>query len=416
MAQHPTMNPSRYPQLHLAYCQNIHPGETWREHLGALQEKATRVRTALHSAGLLSEGAPFGLGLRLSAHAAAELQTEACLNQGRVLFDSESLYPFSINGFPYGKFHRGPVKQNVYAPDWRSTERLEYTVHLANALAAWLPEGSSGSISTVPGSYAAWIQNRQAESEIAAMLGTAVCHLARLEHETDRLIHLGLEPEPDCFLETTPQTIAFFRGTLREGALPVIEKTLGTSREQAEALLKRHLGVCFDTCHVALQFEDPATALRAYRDAGILISKIQLSAALQTKATADACKALAQFQEPTYLHQVKARHTDGTLGTWPDLPDAIEALSLPNALSTVDELRVHFHVPLFISPNAPLASTASTLDDAFWGVVGSGICEHLEIETYTFDVLPPDVHPGDIIQSIVEEYRWVLHKLNNAQR
>ncbi|MEI6873095.1 MAG: metabolite traffic protein EboE, partial [Verrucomicrobiota bacterium] len=367
------MNPSRYPQLHLAYCQNIHPGETWHEHLGALQEKATGVRTALNSAGLLPYGAPFGLGLRLSAHAAAELQAEPNLNQGRVLFESETLYPFSINGFPYGKFHRGPVKQNVYAPDWRSTERLEYTVNLANALAAWLPRGSAGSISTVPGSYAAWIHNKEAESEMAKMLGTAVCHLARLERETDRLIHLGLEPEPDCFLETTAQTIAFFQGTLPEGALPVIKKTLGTSLEQAEALLRRHLGVCFDTCHVALQFEDPATALCAYRDAGILISKIQISAALRTKATPDACKALAQFQEPTYLHQVKALRTNGTLATWPDLPNAIEALSLPAALNALEELRVHFHVPLFVSPKAPLASTANTLEDAFWSEVRSGI-------------------------------------------
>jgi hypothetical protein len=176
------------------------------------------------------------------------------------------------------------------------------------------------------------------------------------------------------------------------------------------------LGVCFDTCHVALQFEDPATALCAYRDAGILISKIQISAALRTKATPDACKALAQFQEPTYLHQVKALRTDGTLTSWPDLPNAIEALSLPSAFDALEELRVHFHVPLFISPNAPLASTANTLDDAFWSEVRSGICAHLEIETYTFDVLPADVHPGDIIQSVVEEYRWVLDKLNTAPR
>ena len=221
-----------------------------------------------------------------------------------------------------------------------------------------------------------------------------------------------MEPEPDCFLETTPQTLDFFQGALPEGALPVIENTLGASPSEAEALLRRHLGVCFDTCHVALQFEDPATALRAYRAAGILVSKIQLSAALRTEATPEARSGLAQFQEPTYLHQVKARRADGSLASWPDLPQALEALSSPAALEVLEELRVHFHVPLFISPNAPLASTANTLDDAFWEEVRSGICTHLEIETYTFDVLPPEVHPGAIIPSIVEEYRWVLNKLH----
>ncbi|MEI7773400.1 MAG: metabolite traffic protein EboE, partial [Verrucomicrobiota bacterium] len=273
------------------------------------------------------------------------------------------------------------------------------------------PRGSAGSISTVPGSYAPWIHNKEAESEMAKMLGTAVCHLARLERETDRRIHLGLEPEPDCFLETTAQTIAFFQGALPEGALPVIKKTLGTSLEQAEALLRRHLGVCFDTCHVALQFEEPATALRAYRDAGIRISKIQLSAALRTKASPEAITALASFQEPTYLHQVKARRENGEILSWPDLPAALAELP---STADLDELRVHFHVPLFIAPNAPLASTADTLTPAFWELVRSGICPHLEIETYTFDVLPPEVHPGDIIRSIAEEYRWVLNHLADA--
>ena len=243
---------------------------------------------------------------------------------------------------------------------------------------------------------------------MARTLGHAVAHLAAVERTTGRHVHLGLEPEPDCFLETTPQTLEFFHNTLPEGALPVLKNALGVNEPQALELLHRHLGVCFDTCHVALQFEDPAAALRAYRDAGILISKIQLSAALRTKASPGAISALAAFQEPTYLHQVKARSEDGAILSWPDLPAALAVL--PSA-AALDELRVHFHVPLFIAPTAPLASTADTLTPAFWDLVRSGICPHLEIETYTFDVLPPEVHPGDIIRSIAEEYRWVLNHL-----
>ena len=405
------MNPTCSPALHLAYCQNIHPGETWEEHFLALSEKAVAVKIALHSDGLLAPDAPFGLGLRLSAYAAKELQAEASTQQGSALFEAARLYPFSINGFPFGKFHKGPVKENVYAPDWRSADRLQYTMDLANALASWLPAGGVGSISTVPGSYATWIKEKEDALQMARTLGHAVVHLATLERTTGRLVHLGLEPEPDCFLETTPQTLEFFHNTLPEGALPILKTALGVNQTAALELLHRHLGVCFDTCHVALQFEEPATALRAYRDAGIRISKIQLSAALRTKASPEAITALASFQEPTYLHQVKARRENGEILSWPDLPAALAELP---STADLDELRVHFHVPLFIAPNAPLASTADTLTPAFWELVRSGICPHLEIETYTFDVLPPEVHPGDIIRSIAEEYRWVLNHLADA--
>ena len=199
MLQHLSMNPGRHPQLHLAYCQNIHPGETWSEHFSALKEKATGVRTALNSAGLLAPGSPFGLGLRLSAQAAAELQAAPNLSQGNALFHSEALYPFSINGFPYGKFHQGPVKQNVYAPDWRSAERLEYTVKLADALAFWLPERCAGSISTVPGSYAAWIQNKQDEHKMAETLGEPSVILPIWKKKPAGSFTLGWNPSQIAF-------------------------------------------------------------------------------------------------------------------------------------------------------------------------------------------------------------------------
>jgi hypothetical protein len=406
------MTPTAFPTLRLAYCQNIHPGETWAEHYAALAGKTLEVRKALAAEGLIPQTAAFGLGLRLSAHAANELKAENALQQGNDLFQTAALYPFSINGFPYGKFHKGPVKENVYAPDWRTQERLQYTNALADALATWLPEGESGSISTVPGSYAPWIQTQEHELEMARHLGRAVAHLAALERTTGRHIHLGLEPEPDCYLETTPQTLHFFDSTLPQGALPEIRAALQIPESKALELLRRHLGVCFDTCHVALQFEDPAASLQAYRKAGVRISKVQISAALRTQPGSEAHTALSAFQEPTYLHQVKARRSDGSLQSWPDLPLALNALSQEQ---TLEELRVHFHVPLFVSPRAPLASTADTLDEGFWSEIRSGACSHLEIETYTFDVLPPAVHPGDLVRSIVEEYRWVLGKLNAGE-
>jgi len=393
------------PQLHLTYCQNIHPGEHWAENLAALSQKTVAVKTALQ----VTE--PFGLGLRLSATAALELANQNALAEGAALFAATDMYPFSINGFPYGRFHKGPVKENVYAPDWRTSERLEYTLRLAEILGHWLPAGVEGSISTVPGSFAPWIQTREDELCMARNLGSAVAGLARLEAQTGRRIHLGLEPEPDCFLETTAQTLAFFADALPAGALPVLREQLQVGSEAALELLHRHLGVCFDTCHVALQYEDLSASLRAYRSAGVLLSKIQLSAALKAPATPEAIEALKSFREPTYLHQVKARGAHGSRKGWTDLPAGLEALPAETGL---EELRVHFHVPLFVAPRAPLASTADSLDGAFWKEVLAGACPHLEIETYTFDVLPPEVHPGDIVESIAAEYRWVLRQLEKA--
>ncbi|MEK0446584.1 MAG: hypothetical protein RLZZ399_1905 [Verrucomicrobiota bacterium] len=395
-----------YPALHLTYCQNIHPGETWAEHYGALEQKAVEVKSALGYSG------PFGLGLRLSAQAAEELQDPQNVARGAALFARHNLYPFSINGFPYGRFHRGPVKENVYAPDWRTPERFEYTVRLANVLAQWLPEGQEGSISTVPGSFGAWIRSSQDKKAMATQLGRVAAELADLERRTGRRIHLGLEPEPDCFLETTAQTLEFFAGGLPEGAIPQISDRLGVSSEAAEVLLRRHIGVCFDTCHVALQYENLADSIRSYRDAGILISKIQISAALKAPAGEAARQALLSFAEPTYLHQVKARTDVGTCIAWSDLPIALEEMP---AHPEIEEIRVHFHVPLFVAPQIPLESTASALDADFWVLVKSGICPHLEIETYTFDVLPPEVRPQDVVSSVAAEYRWVLDQISDRQ-
>lgn len=395
------------PELHLTYCQNIHPGERWAENRAALEQKAVAVKNALPAAG------PFGIGLRLSATAAADLADAAAMDGGAALFAEHDLYPFSINGFPYGRFHKGPVKENVYAPDWRTPERLEYTLRLAEILARWLPEGREGSISTVPGSFAQWIQTRQDELAMAQNLGAITADLARIEKQSGRRIHLGLEPEPDCFLETTAQTLSFFADALPAGALPVIMERLQLGREAASELLRRHVGVCFDTCHVALQYEDLTESLRAYRSAGVLLSKIQLSAALRAPATPESVQALAAFREPTYLHQIKARGANGLRKAWTDLPEGLAALSDETEL---EELRVHFHVPLFVAPGKPLESTADSLDTAFWREVLGGVCTHLEIETYTFDVLPPEVHPGDIVESIAAEYRWVLGKLAAAAK
>ena len=239
------------PPLHLTYCLNIHPGESWAENFAAIREKALAVKQRV---------APdqwFGIGLRIAHQAAEELTASADLRAEALdFFSSNHLYPFSINGFPYGRFHAGPVKEDVYAPDWRTPERLHYTLQLADLLAVWLPEQVDGSISTVPCSFKAWIQTPEDVLAMVENLTSTVAYLAAVHEDTGREIHLGLEPEPDCYLETTAETIAFFKNVLFTSGAIQLARLLKCYRSDAEALIRRHLGVCFDTCHVALQYED----------------------------------------------------------------------------------------------------------------------------------------------------------------
>ena len=144
----------RDPPLHLTYCLNVHPGETWAENFAAVREKALRVKA------LVGRPGPFGLGLRLGGIAARTLSAPAAIAEFRAFCDASELYVFTVNGFPYGRFHGTSVKENVYRPDWRQPERLAYTNQLTDILAALLPEGVRGSISTLPGSYKAWIKTR----------------------------------------------------------------------------------------------------------------------------------------------------------------------------------------------------------------------------------------------------------------
>jgi len=404
------------PPLHLTYCLNIHRGETWGENFAAIREKAVAVRDRVAqgvspSAAL---GQQFGLGLRLSNEAARTLNSSQALREAREFFEANGLYAFTINGFPYGQFHAGRVKEHVYQPDWRTAARRDYTIALAHILAELLPEGVDGSISTVPCSFKTWIQT---QADVDTMVGHLVdCAkvLHKIHEHSGKEIHLGLEPEPSCYLETTEETVRFFNGTLFPAGRLLLGEALGCSAEEAEKILRRHVGVCFDTCHVAIQFEDLAESLRRYEAAGIRISKIQVSAALRGPCNSASLEALAPFAEPVYFHQVKGRDRSGAISSWDDLPEALRELSevLRNrpARAEIEELRVHFHVPLFVEEYGALSSTGSALTPEFFAQLRKGQTSHLEIETYTFDVLPDGMRAGDVAQSIAKEYAWLLGK------
>jgi len=364
------------PPLHLTYCLNIHPGETWNENLAAIQTHALAVKRQV------CPDAPFGLGLRLSNTAAHELSEENTLNDFRAFLDVNDLYVFTVNGFPYGTFHGTPVKSNVYRPDWRTRERIDYTNLLADVLAALLSDGITGSISTVPGSYRLWIASHEDRNAITANLSACAEHLARLRDRTGKDITLALEPEPDCLIEHTDDALDFFANV-------------------TDDTFRRHVGICVDLCHLAVAFDDPTDSIRRLNHAGILIPKVQLSAALRCTPTPEAMAQLHPFCDPIYLHQVKARSPEGKITAYEDLSVAMDQHT-PAA-----EWRIHFHVPLFMSDDEALQSTSSLYTPQLARILTSGVTEHLEIETYTFDVLPQTLREKDVTASIAREFAWV---------
>jgi len=390
-----------HPPIHLTYCLNVHPGQTWSECLATIDNYALKVRDKV------APDQPFALGLRVSNQASVELARPQRLREFRELLDTYNLYVFTINGFPYGQFHGTAVKEDVYRPDWQSPERRDYTIRLADILAELLSKGMPGSISTVPCTYKQWIQtDRQVETMIE-MLAETAAHLARLRERTGKDICLALEPEPDCYLETTAEVIDFFAGPLaRHGAQRLTG--LGYSHSDAEHLLRRHIGVCFDTAHAAVAFEDPATSLAQLTRAGIRIGKVQLSSAIHLAPTPQSLEQIETFCDEIYLHQVKAIAADGRAVSHRDLSDAIQAAAADGGET---QWRVHFHVPLYWDKAGPLKSTSKLLTGPFAEMLRAGAADGIEIETYTFDVLPDELRCADAAESIAREYRWVLRNV-----
>jgi sugar phosphate isomerase/epimerase len=279
--------------LHLAYCTNVHRGETWLETFDSLKNHTLAVRERV------CPRAPFAIGLRLSNWAAMELYDPKTLLEFRRWLEKNSCYIFTLNGFPYGRFHGARVKERVYLPDWTSPERLAYTNLLFDLLAKLLPAGIQGSVSTVPGSFKEFIHHPGQLKIIRENLWSCIEHLARVGKKSRRKLHLGLEPEPLGLLENSADTVSFF------------EELRGEHPDDPR--LDEHLGVNYDICHFAVEFEEPRAAINSLRSAGIKISKIQLSSALKTRPTPAARAALAGFDDGVYLHQVVARVGDGTL-------------------------------------------------------------------------------------------------------
>ena len=390
---------------HLGYCTNIHPGESWDEIRGNLERYLPRVKRQV------SPDAPFGVGLRLSAIAAQSLRAPESLAQFVSFLRDNDLYVFTINGFPYGPFHGTRVKEDVYLPDWRDEARLDYTNLLADLLAALLPEDSDryGTISTVPGAFKPNADSPEAVTRIADQLVRHVAHLVSLERDTGRTIVLALEPEPCCLLETIDETVAFFRDHLyAERAVANLAALAGIDADRAADALRRHLGVCLDLCHAAVEFEDAADCLDALARAGIAVAKMQVTAGLRIPhVTSDSISTLQTFDEAVYLHQVVERAA-GALHRYVDIGVACASDTWRRGDS---EWRVHFHVPVFVEQLEGFASTQSFVRATLDLHRQRARTPHLELETYTWSVLPASARNVPMDEAIARELLWVQREL-----
>jgi sugar phosphate isomerase/epimerase len=387
---------------HLTYCTNIHAADSWPDVLAGLREHLPEIKATV------SRDSPFGVGLRVSASASEALKEPAALAELRSLLDEGDYYIFTINGFPYGAFHGEPVKQGAYRPDWGDPARLSYSNDLADLLAALLPNGiDEGSVSTVPCTFKPWA-NDELLRAIVDNLINHVAHLTAVQERTGKTVVLALEPEPYCLLETIEEAVAFFKShLLGVAAVARLSGLTGMSQDDALAALKRHLGLCYDVCHAAVEFEDARASLKLLRDADIKIAKVQLSSALRIPNVSPATLGqLKPFDEPVYLHQVVQRK-GGRLKRYMDMVDAFAAFE--DAADT--EWRIHFHVPIFLDSLKDFGTTQEFLKEILAIHRESPITNQLEVETYTWDVLPERYRDLGVAAAIAREISWVMDEL-----
>lgn len=374
--------------LPLSYCSNVHPGLTADEVMRGLVEYTVPVRRQVQD---------LAAGLWLAQPVVRELLDQPGRLDGLAAFlPEQGLTCYTLNAFPYGDFHDARVKENVYLPDWTRDSRLQYTLDCARVLARLLPEHIDwGSLSTVPLGFKEFPHPIDFQDQCAHRLIDLAGQLSRLREETGRTIRLAVEPEPFCILETTSETVSFFQ-RLRK---------LAADRNALEHVYD-FIGVCYDVCHQAVEFENVSGSLQQLQAADIAINKVHISCAIRVENPSRneaARQALADYPEPRYLHQTLGRHADGSISRLVDLTREAVLDPAPD-LAAADEWRVHFHVPVDAESLGPLQTTRPDLRAALATVATLADCPHLEIETYTWDVLPGADKPN-LVDGLVREIR-----------
>ena len=390
---------------HLSYSTLVHAGDTWPEMRASLETFVPAVKQRVCPDGR------FGVSLRISAASAQTLtdspQERAAL---KAFLDDHDLYLYTVNAFPYGPFKGDSVMERVYEPDWSTDARVTYTNQVADILAEICPEDVSPSIQTAPLAFKPSVVDAAYVDRFTSQLFAVVAHLADLETRTGRRVKLALEPEPACYLESTQETVTYFTERVYAAAgVRELARSAQVPMSEAEGLLRRHLGVVFDIGHQSVGFEDIGASLTQLVDTGIPIFKLQEAAALWVEhLTLEQVPALREFTDTIYLSQTTMRR---------DGEEPVKYLNLGEALDAFEtdprpaEIRTHFHVPVFLEELGPFRTTRFAVQDALRMHRETPLSDHLEIETYTWDVLPEHLKTGDITDYVSRELEFVRDEL-----
>jgi hypothetical protein len=395
---------------HLTYSTLVHESDTWDDLWRSVTTFLPRVKARV------SPAAPFGVSIRLSDATARTLVADPGERARlRDFLAAQDLYVFTANAFPYGPFKDRLVMERVYEPDWSTAERVRYTADVARILADITPAYVDPGIQTAPLAFRPNVSGEGYVDALTRGVLLVVSGLVDLERHTGRTVRLALEPEPACYLETTPETVRYFEDRLFSStAARILAGMLRSTPAEAEAAARRHLGVVFDICHQSVQFEDIPAALGSLVAAGIPILKLQEAAALRIpRITDEVVHELRRFTDTIYLSQTTERREDGSLAQHLHLADAIEAYEARGGRGggAAVEWRTHVHVPVFLDDLGLFGTTRSGIDEALVMHRRTPLSDHLEIETYTWDVLPARLKTGDIVDDVVRELEFVRGRL-----
>ncbi len=395
--------------VYLTYCTNIHPSKNWDDAFDNIKTYTTELKKRI------SPDQPFGIGLSLSNAEMTELRKPDVMQAFRDYLDANGLYVFTINGFVYGEFHNPRIKDNIHYPDWRTQERVDFSIGLVDVMARLLPDHlDEGSFSTQPLSYKHWdgvdVADETLWRTVTEGIVKVTAKMVETRRATGKFIHVDIEPEPDCLLENSDEVVMFYEKWLLTHGAEQLAAQLGTSVDEAKTHLLDHVQICYDTCHISVAYEDAKTVLDKFEKAGIKVGKVQISSALKVPlaeppaARGEQAEWLDQFAETNFLHQVSQRNKDGSVQQYPDLDVALPHIANEDA----DEWRIHFHVPIFVeSYHEDTSTTQDAIIDAVEELKKRNYTRFLEIETYTWEVLPADKRV-DLTDSIEREFRWTL--------
>jgi len=389
---------------HLTYSTLVHPGDTWDDMWASLTNYVPKVKARV------APRERFGVSLRLSNASATTLVNSKTEREKLKKFLADNdMYLYTVNAFPYGPFKNTIVKEQVYEPDWRSEERTQYTINVANVLADVAPEDISPSIQSAPLGFKPRVTGKDVVDSYTEHVMRVTAHLIKLEAETGRTVTLALEPEPFCFLETTDETVDYFTNHLYSGrAAEMLARFANIPVSEAIVAQRKFIGTVFDICHQAVVYEDISASLQKLVDAGIPIFKLQEAAAMRIpNVTQKIVDTLKRYAKTIYLTQTVEKK-DGKLTRFLNLEDAFKAWE---ANPGPREWRTHFHVPVFLDDLGEFGTTRFAIEDALKFHKRRPLSRQLEIETYTWDVLPEHLKTGDIVDYVSRELEWVKGQL-----